>query len=194
MTVSAHNVGRVEATIRACERDCPTFSVADFHLNVAQRSQHYYGNADDESLSPPEDQLQAELRRYQKTRGLPNSVSAWVEHRYLRHLDGFLGSGQTPMRCHALRSSCFIDPWGVVFPCITYSRPVGRLRDTAMALAPIWRGGNAVQLQSAIWHYECPQCWTACEAYQSILGNLWRPTRRVPVVDTRRAAPHTPPS
>ncbi len=42
------------------------------------------------------------------------------------------------MPCHALRASCFIDPWGVVYPCITYSRPLGRLRDTGMRLEPIW--------------------------------------------------------
>ena len=30
-----------------------------------------------------------------------------------------------------------------------------------------------------IWRGECPQCWTACEAYQSILGNLGLRTRCV---------------
>jgi len=79
------------------------------------------------------------------------------------------------MPCHALRSSCFIDPWGRVFPCITYSRPVGNLRDTAMDLQPIWQGHEATRIQSEIWQGKCPQCWTACEAYQSILGNLVRP-------------------
>ena len=85
------------------------------------------------------------------------------------------------MPCHALRASCFIDPWGTVYPCITYSRPVGRLRETGMRLDPIWNGPDARQLQREIWDGQCPQCWTACEAYQSILGNVlagrWRSRR-----------------
>lgn len=75
------------------------------------------------------------------------------------------------MPCHALRASCFVDPWGVVYPCITYAKPVGNLRETGMRLAPIWNGGEAVDVQKEIWQGRCPQCWTACEAYQSILGN-----------------------
>ena len=46
-----------------------------------------------------------------------------------------------------------------------------------MDLEPIWRGQEAAELQSEIWNYQCPQCWTACEAYHSILGNLARPNR-----------------
>ena len=76
------------------------------------------------------------------------------------------------MPCHALRSSCFIDPWGVVYPCITYSRPMGSLRETGMRLDPIWNARGTGQVQEEIWKGDCPQCWTACEAYQSILGNL----------------------
>ena len=51
------------------------------------------------------------------------------------------------MPCHALRSSCFVDPWGVVYPCISYSKPVGRLRDTAMRLADIWNAPATAELQ-----------------------------------------------
>jgi radical SAM protein with 4Fe4S-binding SPASM domain len=81
------------------------------------------------------------------------------------------------MRCHALRSSCFIDPWGVVFPCLTYSRPLGSLRDTGMDLAPIWHSAEARERQAEIWRGQCPQCWTACDAYPAILGNAFWPGR-----------------
>jgi radical SAM protein with 4Fe4S-binding SPASM domain len=78
------------------------------------------------------------------------------------------------MRCHSLRSSCFIDPFGVVYPCITYTRPLGSLRETAMDLGAIWRTAATANTQREIWDGQCPQCWTACEAYQSILGNAGR--------------------
>jgi hypothetical protein len=47
-----------------------------------------------------------------------------------------------------------------------------------MRLAPIWERAETNHLQREIWQGDCPQCWTACEAYQSILGNAlagrWR--------------------
>ena len=114
----------------------------------------------------------SELQRYRTLRGLPRTPKQWLEDTYLKHLDSFLITGQTPMACHALRASCFIDPWGVVYPCISYSKPIGRLRDTGMRLEPIWAGLEATRTQQEIWAGNCPQCWTACEAYQSILGNV----------------------
>jgi radical SAM protein with 4Fe4S-binding SPASM domain len=182
MTLSTYNVGRFEETLRACQRDCPGLSVADFHLNAAQLSDHYYGNADLAAILPPKDGVTRELRLYRSMRGFPRTPSEWVESEYLRHLERYLETKQTPMRCHSLRSSCFIDPFGTVFPCITYSRPLGHLRQTGMDLAAIWNAPGTAAVQREIWNGQCPQCWTACEAYQSIAGNLMR-----------RAAPPTPP-
>ena len=65
-----------------------------------------------------------------------------------------------------------------MYPCITYARPLGNLRETGMRLDPIWNGEQTVRLQQEIWNGDCPQCWTACEAYQSILGNALALRRR----------------
>src|SRR5947199_6786338 len=107
MTISSHNVGQFERTFHACERDCPGLRIQDLHINVAQRSSHYYGNQDTEGLAPPLAETLDEVSRYRRLRGHPRSPSAWVESRYLHHLDGYLRTGSTPMPCHALRSSCF---------------------------------------------------------------------------------------
>jgi len=174
MTLSRFNVGHVEATFQACQRDCPGLTWGDFHVNVAQVSDHYYGSTGEDAFLPPPARAKDALRRYRAVSGMPTSVAAWVERAYLRHLETFLDTGRTPMPCHSLRSSCFVDPWGVVYPCITYSRPIGRLRETGMDLAPIWSAHETASLQAEIWRGQCPNCWTACEAYQSILGNLVR--------------------
>jgi MoaA/NifB/PqqE/SkfB family radical SAM enzyme len=171
MTLSTYNLGRFAETFEACARECPGLTIDDMHLNVAQRSGHYYANAEMDAIAPDPASARAEMSKYRQLRSATRSPRQWLERAYLENLDEFLMTGRTPMPCHALRSSCFIDPWGVVYPCITYSKPVGRLRDTGMKLDPIWNGAEATQLQSEIWKGECPQCWTACEAYQSILGN-----------------------
>ena len=44
----------------------------------------------------------------------------------------------------------------------------------------IWSAPLAVTTQREIWNYDCPQCWTPCEAYQSIMGNFVSPGRGTP--------------
>lgn len=171
MTLSAANVGQFERTFAACAAACPGLRVDDIHLNVAQTSSHYYGNTGIDGLAPDRQAAREQMREYRRRRGPIRTPQQFLEHVYLEKLDGFLRTGQTPMPCHALRASCFIDPWGVVYPCITYSRPIGRLRETGMRLEPIWNSPETLEVQREIWAGQCPQCWTACEAYQSILGN-----------------------
>jgi radical SAM protein with 4Fe4S-binding SPASM domain len=171
MTLSSYNTGAFEQTFAACARECPGLSVDDVHLNVAQRSSHYYGNGEMDAMVPDTGTARAEMQKYRRLRGPARSPRQALESAYLKHLDRFLQTGRTPMPCHALRASCFIDPWGVVYPCITYSKPLGRLRDTNMRLEPIWNGADGARVQGEIWKGQCPQCWTACEAYQSIIGN-----------------------
>ena len=171
VTLSAYNLGRFADTFAACAREVPGLTVDDMHLNVAQASAHYYGNDQSPGMVPDPQRARLELKDYRNLKRRPRTAAEMLESVYLRYLDAFLLTGQTPMPCHALRASCFIDPWGVVYPCISYSRPIGRLRETGMRLEPIWNAAATAQLQREIWEGQCPQCWTACEAYQSILGN-----------------------
>jgi radical SAM protein with 4Fe4S-binding SPASM domain len=172
VTLSSYNLGRFAETFAACARECPGLTIDDMHLNVAQVSGHYYDNDGQQGIRPDPSAVRLELDEYQRLRGRPRSPKQFLENAYLGYLDKFLKTGRTPMPCHALRSSCFVDPWGVVYPCITYSRPIGRLRETGMRLDPIWNAPETARTQREIWEGQCPQCWTACEAYQSILGNL----------------------
>jgi radical SAM protein with 4Fe4S-binding SPASM domain len=196
VTLSAFNAGRFEETFRACERECPGLTIDDVHLNVAQVSNHYYGN-NSTQFAPSRAQVEQELASYRRLRGRPRAAKHLLERAFLGLLDDYLRTGRTPMPCHALRAGCFIDPWGVVYPCISYSKPVGKLRETGMRLAPIWNAVETNQLQREIWQGQCPQCWTACEAYQSILGNAlagrWRSPRgeTSPLSPTPSAGPVT---
>lgn len=195
MTLSAFNLGRYEETFAAVSREVPGLRHADLHLNVAQVSSHYYGNDGPDTVAPDRMRARTEMQAYKARLGTPTSVQHLIEHAYLTNLDRFLLTGTTPMPCHALRSSCFIDPWGVVYPCITWANPIGRLRDTGMRLDPIWNGAAGVSTQQQVWDGHCPQCWTACEANQSILGNALAWRRRVPLVpDAGRGNARTEPA
>jgi radical SAM protein with 4Fe4S-binding SPASM domain len=185
VTLSAYNAGRFAETFAACARHCPGLTIDDVHLNVAQVSGHYYGNDGLNGMAPTREQVQRELAEYRRLRGRPRKAKHLLERAFLSYLDDYVKTGRTPMPCHALRASCFVDPWGVVYPCISYSKPLGRLRETGMRLEPIWNAAETIQVQQEIWQGQCPQCWTACEAYQSILGNVLagrlRPPRPQPL-------------
>ncbi len=186
VTLSAANAGSLARTFAACREEIADLSPAEIHLNIAQLSGHYYSNAGKPEVLAPRSAVLSDLDRYQALRGRSFALSDQLERRFLREMRGFLETGRTPMRCHALRSTCFIDPWGTVFPCITYSRPLGRLRERGFSLDAIWNDAQTRATQAGIWEGDCPQCWTACEAYPSILGNLLRPAR-LPATEPRLA-------
>src|SRR3954463_9041721 len=61
VTLSTHNLGQFERTFAACAREHPGLTVDDVHLNVAQRSTHYYGNAETDSVAPDPQSARTEM-------------------------------------------------------------------------------------------------------------------------------------
>ena len=176
MTLSKLNVDNFPKAFAAAKAECPWLTYRDFHVNIVHSSDHYFGNIDLELHKEvdPQELIDA-VNEYRKLRGRPLDPVSLLEHEYLRRVERYIETGVTPTKCHALRSSCFIDSWGQVFPCTIYDRKIGSLRNHDYDLAPIWNSEKALKVQQEIWEFDCPQCWTPCEAYQSILGNMLRP-------------------
>jgi radical SAM protein with 4Fe4S-binding SPASM domain len=188
MTLSGANVDHFPTAFAAARREVPDLRPDEFHVNVVHESPHYLGNTD-LGLRAHVDRarLADAVDSYARFRGLPRGPVGYLEHAYLARVRRYLESGRTPMRCHALSASCFVDSWGNVFPCTIYDRRIGSLRDVDYDLARLWNTPEAVQLEREIWDYRCPQCWTPCEAYQSIMGNfLTRGRRPSPRAAARR--------
>jgi len=176
MTLSGANVDHFPQAFAAAKAEIPDLEYEDFHVNVVHESGHYLGN-DDLGLRQgvSAEDLARATEQYAQLRGFPKHPVAYLERAYLTRVRRYLETGETPMRCHAMRSSCFVDSWGNVFPCTIYDRKVGSLRDVDYDLGRLWNTPDATELQQEIWESNCPNCWTPCEAYQSILGNVLRP-------------------
>jgi len=172
MTLSIYNMDQYNKSFAAAKEECPWLTPNDFHLNIAHKSSHYYGNEDNSILPKDVTQLINQMIEYGRLRNKVYNPISYIERQYLRHVKKYLTANLTPMRCHALYSSCFVDPYGDVYPCAMYSTKVAGLREYKFDLQSIWNNPHAIRLQHDIWKYKCPQCWTPCEAYQSILGNL----------------------
>ena len=174
MTLSASNVDHFPQAFAAAQREVPDLTSHDFHVNIVHEGA-YLHNTDLELREHVDPKRLADASEaYAKLRGNGIHPVNVLEREYLKRVRRFLETGRTPMRCHAMRSSCFVDSWGHVHPCTIYDKKVGSLRDVDYDLAAIWNSPEAKALQEEIWRYECPQCWTPCEAYQTIMGNfLW---------------------
>lgn len=173
MTLSSLNATEYEKAFAAVKAECPWLTPKDFHFNVAHESGHYYDNRGENILIQDKNQIVEEIRKYKKSRGVPLTPIDFIERRYLGHAERYLATGETPMRCHALHSSCFVDSWGDVYPCGMFDAKIESLREHDFDLGRIWDLQKTKYLQKEIWEYQCPQCWTPCEANQSLLGNLF---------------------
>jgi radical SAM protein with 4Fe4S-binding SPASM domain len=173
MTLSALNANEYEKAFAAAKEECPWLKPTDFHLNIAHESAHYYGNDDTDILIKDKEKVIEEVRRYKQSRGFPFNPVHLIERRYLNKAESYLQTGITPVRCHALHSSCFVDSWGHVYPCGMYDAKIASLREHDFDLEKIWNLPQTKQYQKEIWNYDCPQCWTPCEANQSLFGNLF---------------------
>jgi Fe-coproporphyrin III synthase len=191
MTLSAKNVDHFPQAFAAAKREIPDLGYEDFHVNIVTESEHYLGNTDlalRKNVSPQA--LADAAEAYGRLRGHALHPVAFLERAYLKRVRRYLETGTTPVRCHALRSSCFVDSWGNVFPCTIWDRKLGSLRDVGYDLKRLWNTPEADALQADAWESKCPNCWTPCEAYQSILGNLVRPD----FLQSRRPRPLPQPS
>jgi MoaA/NifB/PqqE/SkfB family radical SAM enzyme len=174
MTVSALNVGQFERAFQAAKKEYPLLTHDDFHVNIAHVSAHYYGNIGTDLVSGSEKAMAETVENYMQARSFPLDPVSWLEKQYLKRVGKYLQTKKTPIRCQALRSSCFLDATGGVYPCSMYDRLLGNIRDWDYDLPALWNSENSRRLQQEIWEFNCPQCWTPCEAYQSILGSLFR--------------------
>jgi MoaA/NifB/PqqE/SkfB family radical SAM enzyme len=170
-TISRYNVGRLEDTYEAVRKEIPEVNWNNFHVNVAHTSEIYYSNLNMD-LKTESAAIARELRGFVRKRGVGANALDAVESVFLRNLVKYVETGKAPMRSRSLDASLFVDSNGNVFPSIMWAKKLGNLRDTGYDLRPIWTGEQAAEARKLLRKGEEPVSWTACEAYQAIVGDL----------------------
>jgi MoaA/NifB/PqqE/SkfB family radical SAM enzyme len=172
MTLSEDNLGAVDETLDAVREHVPGVGPGDLHVNLFQRSEHYYRNA--ESGRPDAGTLSGTVQALRRKRGFSMSPLNLVERRHLALAGKYLEDGKSPIPCQALSASCFVDAGGTVFPCVTWNRPLGRLADFGFDLKKLWDSPEALRVRAEIRAGGCPGCWTSCESVPAMLAQWWR--------------------
>lgn len=175
MTLSAFNPGAFEPLHKELHRRFPEIGYDRIHVNVFHYSGHFYGN------SAIEGKWKARVGKeigeiMGKRKFSPLDPVGFLESRYLAGAQKFLASGKSPLPCAAASSSLFLDPFGNVYPCTIWNRRLGNIRK-GERLADIWNSKEFAETARAAKELTCPQCWTPCEAYQSIAGNVAKAAR-----------------
>jgi MoaA/NifB/PqqE/SkfB family radical SAM enzyme len=172
MTLLSDNVATIEDAFTEARSVCGDLTYNDFHVNIYHKSTHYYDNYSNVERQPGSEEVRQAIMAYGAQRRHSATPIGLLENMYLQLSSTYLSDGVTPLRCRSLSSSCFIDPWGNVFPCTIFDVVIGKLREEGYDLRRILFTEKASRLKREIADLKCPQCWTPCEAYQSILGNL----------------------
>ncbi|RLF13945.1 MAG: hypothetical protein DRJ97_07105 [Thermoprotei archaeon] len=163
-TLSRFNVGRFKELLSCLRREGLPVSVGDFIITLAHNSP-YYRNEEGFNVAPPVAEASRELSWIRKA--LPKlSPTCIVTSTYLKLASKFFNGWRPP--CVAGSHSCFINPFGKVYPCITVRYELGDLRRDGFSLRRIFSGSKASFFRDKL-RPKCPTCWTPCEAYQSIL-------------------------
>lgn len=175
MTLSSSNYHSIDKTYLAIKDKCHDFSYDDLNINFLNRSQHYYDNADDDGTKFSQKEIQSSadvIKWILAKRGIPITPSQYLSRTYLKHVENSLKSEPIPFTCQALSASCFIDPYGDIFPCIVWAKKVANIQEADFSLKNAWACEHVKTLRKRICKDECPICWTPCEAYPSMLGRI----------------------
>lgn len=169
-TITALNFSELHATYEVARR----FG-ASFNCQFAQTSAAYYG-ANSTVLRPLEaSELECvadQVERMADARWAMMPFKARLTDTndyFLRRIVDYQRSQRRIFTCHSGTHSCFIDPYGDVYPCIMLSENLGNAK--AQGFDAVWQGAKATETRARIAAHAC-HCWTPCEAAPSLGRSL----------------------
>jgi MoaA/NifB/PqqE/SkfB family radical SAM enzyme len=170
-TISHYNIGLIKKTLEEVNKKI-IVDINDFHFNIIHNSFYYaVGSATLDKDVKNKIVGDVDYILQQKT-GF--GVIKTLEKKYLKLIEKYFETEKSPKNCKALSSSCFISPNGDVYPCTGFNCVIGNLRDNNYELKKIWQSKKSNNVRKLIKENVCGGCWTPCEAYQTILGNILR--------------------
>lgn len=170
-TMSKYNEGQFEKTYQEVKKDIPELKHNDFHINIAHSSSNYYHNEEMKDIKPSK-VYPEEVKQIIKSREFELSTMHIIEDIYLKKSIEYYETGKTPMDCKSLNASVFLDPYGFIYPCTMWYRQLANIREIDYDIRNMWEKDEVNNYRKDIKEKKCPNCWTPCEAHQTIVGNV----------------------
>lgn len=172
-TLSPFNMDSFEDTFFSIKKVYPNLKFDDMTVNIFQKSGFYYDNQEAQDLD-----FQKLPSRIKKILAMDNggfSINNFLRRTYLRLYPKHLETKKCPLKCQALSSTCFLDPYGNLYPCAVYNKALINIRKLSLPFEVLWNSREAKLLSYECANNICPACWSPCDAYSAILGSLLRP-------------------
>lgn len=166
-TISRFNAGLLETTINKLRDNELPIDINDFVVTFAHNS-FFYRNLRSE-VKPQADSICSEISWFFKEYQNRNLFDR-ITKSYLRASLKYFNGGWRPP-CVAGAYSCFLDPFGNVYPCISMEYALGNLKKDGYSLHKISESPRTKSFKEKL-RPSCPTCWTSCEAYQTIIFNF----------------------
>lgn len=97
------------------------------------------------------------------------SLEDIIKRIYLKKIPLYLKNPSKLIPCTALKNSVAIDSCGKVISCPMWGFAIGDLRKCDYNIMNVWGSKKAYTARELIKERKCSNCWTPCEAYQSIV-------------------------
>ena len=163
-TISKYNSGMLKETIEELVNEKYPIGLDDFIITFAHKS-FFYDNLEGDVSAKTDITLKEVswfLENYPRKK-LFNRIT----RSYLKMSLRYFGENWKPP-CVACENSCFINPYGDVYPCITMNYYLGNLRSDGFSLRDILNNNRSEIFRRKI-RENCMTCWTSCEAYPTII-------------------------
>ena len=189
MTLFTKNAEYVEATLAEIRKVIPDFKSSELHLNIGHESGHYFDNLG-KAVTVDHTKVMRAVEEHRHRNGGGFHPVKFLEDRYQALVPKYYETGRSPLTCTAAKTSCFIDAYWNLFPCSIWDEKIGNLRESAFDLGALWTSQRRITIQKDVAADNCPGCWTPCEAYPTLLGNLAKAA--LPSRSTHAAPPPAP--
>jgi len=136
-----------------------------FRANFTCRSMHhsdfYFSNTQQmKNLKMTEDQID---RIEKQIRKLPYDINLF----FLEGVPEYLRNPKKQsFSCYSGLTSCFIDPYGDVYPCQFMNITYGNIKDDN--LFEMWNSKAVKEIRTNISKGNCPNCWNECETLKTV--------------------------
>lgn len=180
-TISSYNAGKINELFEEFRNNGCTISASDLSVSLAHLGSAFLNQDRDfnnirlmgDAVSRAKDDIgyllkNSDMHTGELTREFARPlVKRIFLHLAMKYLDD---TTRMVIPCAASFASCFIDPYGQVYPCTIMAKKMGSLRETSFE--KIWFSEKAFLLREKIRRRMCPNCWSGCESSQSILQDL----------------------
>ena len=172
-TIFPENAGKLADFVSFMIGEIPSFSCNDIHVNTYNVSGHFYSNKERrENIENYNKKASNDIKYYLANYKRKMTKQSIAERAFQNFEIEFMNNNKNPIRCKSCLNSLFLDPFGNIYPCIIWNEKIGNIKDFDYNLPAIYENKKYRELIDLIRKNKCPNCWTICEAVQTMLGNL----------------------